>query len=150
MTTVYDVPAKSIIDRLAQKLKENTEIQPPKWAAFVKTGVSRELSPNEKDWWFKRCASVMRRVYIDGPVGISRLRSFYGGKHRKGVKQAHFAKGSGSVVRHALHQLEKAGLVVRTQKEGRKVSPGGARLLDNVSNEVKTEIEKQVPELAKY
>ena len=111
MTTVYDVPAETLINSTAQKLKNDNKVTPPEWARFAKTGAHKELSPDNADWWFVRCASILRRIYIDGPVGVSRLRSFYGGRHRNGVRPVHFSKGSGSVAREALQQLEKAGFV---------------------------------------
>ena len=101
------------------------------------------------DWWYVRCASILRRVYIDGPVGISRIRSFYGGRHRNGVTPVHFSKGSGSVAREALQQLEKAGFV-KAQKSGRIISPQGRSFLDNTANEVKAEVIKINPAMAKY
>jgi small subunit ribosomal protein S19e len=115
--SVYDVPADLLIKRVAESLKN--EISPPEWANFVKTGVNRERAPEQGDWWYIRVASILRRIYIDGPVGIERLRTFYGGRKRRGVRLAHFAKGSGAIVRNALHQLEKLGYVTKT-KEGRE------------------------------
>jgi small subunit ribosomal protein S19e len=137
------------INTVAQKLKSDQKTKPPEWARFVKTGAHKELSPDNADWWFVRCASILRRIYIDGPVGVSRLRSFYGGRHRNGVTPVHFSKGSGSIVREALQQLEKAGFV-KTQKTGRIISPQGQSFLDDVANEVKLELVKFNPAIAKY
>lgn len=149
MTTVYDVPAEMLINNVAQKLKNDNKAAVPEWAKFAKTGANKELAPDNADWWYVRCASVLRRIYIDGPVGVSRLRSFYGGKHRNGVKPMHFSKGSGSVIREALQQLDKAGLV-KPQKIGRIISPQGQSFLDDAANEVKQELVKSNPALAKY
>jgi small subunit ribosomal protein S19e len=149
LTTVYDVPAEMLINKAAQKLKNDQKAKPPEWARFAKTGAHKELSPDNSDWWFIRCASILRRIYIDGPVGVSRLRSFYGGRHRNGVKPIHFSKGSGSVAREALQQLEKAGFV-KTQKTGRIISKDGQSFLDNAANEVKSELVKSNPAVAKY
>jgi small subunit ribosomal protein S19e len=149
LTTVYDVPAEMLINKAAQKLKNDQKAKPPEWARFAKTGAHKELSPDNSDWWFIRCASILRRIYIDGPVGVSRLRSFYGGRHRNGVKPIHFSKGSGSVAREALQQLEKAGFV-KTQKTGRIISKDGQSFLDNTANEVKSELVKSNPAVAKY
>ena len=149
MTTVYDVPAEKLINTVAQKLKNDEKVKPPEWARFAKTGAHKELAPDNSDWWFVRCASILRRIYIDGPVGISRIRSFYGGRHRNGVTRVHFSKGSGSVAREALQQLEKSGFI-KTQKTGRTVSAQGRSFLDNSANEVKAEIIKTNPALAKY
>ena len=149
MTTVYDVPAEMLINSVAQKLKSDKNVQAPEWAKFAKTGAHKELSPDNADWWFVRCASILRRIYMDGPVGISRLRSFYGGRHRNGSVPVHFSKGSGSIAREALQQLEKAGFI-KAQKTGRIISPQGRSFLDNMANEVKIELIKTNPVMAKY
>jgi small subunit ribosomal protein S19e len=149
LTTVYDVPAETLVNNVAQKLKDNQKVTPPEWALFSKTGAHKEVPPDNPDWWFVRCASILRRIYIDGPVGVSRLRSFYGGKHRNGVKQTHFAKGSGSVIREALQQLETAGFV-NSNKTGRRISSTGQSLLDNTSNDVMQELVKSNPAMTKY
>lgn len=149
MTTVYDVPAEMLVNNVAQKLKDENKVTPPEWALFAKTGAHKELPPDNPDWWFVRCGSILRRIYIDGPVGISRLRSFYGGRHRNGVVGIHFSKGSGSVIREALQQLEKAGFV-KSQKTGRTVSPQGMSFLNNAAHEVKTKLIESNAALAKY
>lgn len=149
MTTVYDIPADMLINNIAKKLKEEKKITPPEWALFAKTGTHKELPPDNPDWWFVRCASLLRRIYIDGPIGVSRLRSFYGGKHRRGSKPPHFSKGSGSVIREALQQLEKAGYI-KTNKIGRMITPAGQSFLDNISHEVKKELIKFNSALEKY
>lgn len=149
MTTLYDVPANILIKNAAEKLKEENIIEPPEWASQIKTGIHNDLSPVSDDWWYTRCASIIRRVYIDGPIGISRLRSFYGGKYRRGVASPVHAKGSGSIIREVLQQLEKAGLV-KSIKKGRVVSPAGQSFLDNLAHDVKSGLLEQYPGLEKY
>ena len=144
MTTVYDVPADHIIRRVAEELKKRKEIVPPEWAAFAKTGVHKEMPPEDPDWWFTRAAAVLRRVYVDGPLGVERMRSFYGGKKNRGSRPNAFRKGSGSILRKALQQLEAAGLIIH-DKTGRKVSPAGMSFLDNLSQEVKITPPAPVP-----
>ena len=148
MTTVYDVPADHVIRRVAEELKKRKEITPPAWAAFAKTGVHKEMPPEDPDWWFVRAAAVLRRVYVDGPLGIERLRSFYGGKQNRGSRPNRFRKGSGSILRKSLQQLEMAGLVIH-DKTGRRVSPAGMAFLDNLSQEVKLNPPAPVPKRAK-
>jgi len=144
MTTVYDVPADHIIRRVAEELKKRNEVAPPEWAAFAKTGVHKEMPPEDPDWWFIRAAAVLRRVYVDGPLGVERMRSFYGGKKNRGSRPNAFRKGSGSVLRKALQQLEAAGLIIH-DKTGRKVSPAGMSFMDNLSHEVKITPPAPVP-----
>jgi Ribosomal protein S19E (S16A) len=145
MTTVYDVPADLLISTIAKDLNENKSINAPEWAKFVKTGVHKERRPEDADWWYTRCASILRRVYIDGPVGLNSLRSYYGGKKDRGCEPEKFRKGSGSVIRTALQQLEDAGFIAKV-KEGRIITPEGKSFVDKASNIVK----KDIPELAKY
>lgn len=140
MTTVYDVPPHDLIAAIAQELKAAGKVQPPEWAEFAKTGVNKEMPPLNPDWWYIRCASVLRRIYIDGPVGVSRLRSFYGGKQRKPVRTGGFVKGSGSVVREALQQLEKAGYVKKIKK-GRQMTPAGQAFLDNMAHKIRSKMQ---------
>ena len=148
MTTVYDVPADHIIRRAAEELKKRKEIVPPTWATFAKTGVHKELPPEDPDWWFTRAAAVLRRVYVDGPLGVQRMRSFYGGNKNRGSRPNAFRKGSGSILRKSLQQLEAAGLIIH-DKTGRRVSPAGMAFLDNLSQEVKVTPPSPVPKRVK-
>ena len=149
MTTVYDVPAAELIAKVAEKLKENDKVNPPEWAAYVKTGVHKELPPVDSEWWYTRCAAVLRTVYTQGPIGVESMRSVYGGKKNKGVAPSVKAKGSGSIARVALQQLEEAGFV-RALKSGRVVAPQGQSMLDNVAFQVKQDLVETIPGLAKY
>jgi small subunit ribosomal protein S19e len=67
-------------------------------------------------------------------VGISRLRTYYGGKKRRGYKPAHFRRASGNILRKILQQLEKSGLVEKA-KRGRKITSKGQKFLDKVAYE---------------
>ena len=150
MATVYDVPGDLLVERVAQKLKEIPEIKPPEWAPFVKTGSHKERIPDQDDWWYYRVASVFRKVYVDGPVGIERLRTWYGGRKNRGHAPEHFYKGSGSIVRRALQQLEAAGFITKIPGEGRVVTPKGRSFLDKAATDLKKELEEAIPELKKY
>ncbi len=142
MTTVYDVPAEPLIKKLAEKLQNEFKIEPPEWVEWVKTGIHKERPPENKDWWYIRAASILRRVYIRGPIGVSRLRGLYGGRRDRGSKPYRHVKGSGSIIRKALQQLEEAGLVKTVEGKGREITPKGQSLVDNTAYEVMKEIGK--------
>ena len=151
MPTPYDVPAPVLIERLARYLKEEVDaIVPPPWATMVKTGSHAQRPPQNPDWWFTRCASLLRKVYMKGPVGIERLRSEYGGRIDRGARPEHARKGGGAIIRKALQQLQAAGLVEPLRNRGRVVTSEGRRLLDKLSTEIKENLEKNHPELKKY
>ncbi|MHA1208204.1 MAG: 30S ribosomal protein S19e [Candidatus Freyarchaeota archaeon] len=143
MSTVYDVPAWDLIKEVAEILKkEYPEVHPPPNSQFWKTGSHKERAPEQPDWWYIRCASILRKIYLTGPVGTSRLRTVYGGRKRRRVKLAKFVKGSGSIIRKALQQLEKAGLLEATEGKGRRISGKGKSLLDRVAHKINLNLEK--------
>ena len=144
MPTVYDVPPDALIARTAEHIKRNVpEVAPPAWARFVKTGAQAERPPQNPDWWFVRAASVLRKVYIMGPVGVSRLRKEYGGRRRRGSRPAHFVKGGGAIIREILQQLEAAKLVKTMGNKGRVVTNEGRGLLDRLAGEVRRTAKKE-------
>ncbi|WP_292517224.1 30S ribosomal protein S19e [Methanoculleus sp.] len=149
MTTVYDIPAELFIRQVAEELKKNAQIQPPDWANFAKTGVHKEMPPENDDWWYVRAAAVFRRIYTDGPVGAQRMRSAYGGKRDRGSAPSQFRKGSGSIVRKVFQQLEAAGYVSHGS-EGRTVTAAGRSFLDNIANGLKAQVAETAPGIAKY
>ena len=150
MTTVFDVPATALIAEAAKRLASVQEIAPPEWASFVKTGVHTEKPPVQADWWHTRVAAVLRKVYAEGPIGTETLRAHFGGFRDRGNRPNRAAKGSGSIAREALQQLEAAGLVQTVQAQGRVVTAKGRSLMDNAAHQVRSEVQKAVPALAKY
>ncbi len=75
MATAFDVPASRLIPKIAEELKKLETIEPPEWAAFVKTGRHREKSPVDDDWWYTRSAAVLRKLYVEGPMGSDQAGS---------------------------------------------------------------------------
>lgn len=151
MVTVKYIPPHLFIEELAKYLKENVEeIKPPDWAMYVKTGSHVERVPDDPDWWYKRCASLLRKLYLYGPVGIERLRTAYGGRKDMGLVREHFKKAGGSIIRKALQQLEAAGLVCTMKGKGRILTPEGRSLLDRLANKLFNDLVKEKPELKKY
>ena len=135
MVSAQDVPSQALIKKLAEKLKENEKIKPPEWSEFVKTGVHVERKPVQKDWWYTRCASILRKTYIERKVGVGKLKTWYGGRKNNGSKPEHHADASSNIIRKALQQLEAAGLV-KKEKTGRKVSPAGQSLIHKAVLEI--------------
>mgnify|MGYP001172780035 CR=1 FL=1 len=137
--TVQEVQPAALIRRLSEELKKIESVKPPQWALFAKTGAHKQRPPEQQDWWYMRAASLLRRIYFDGPVGISRLRSFYGGRQHRGQAPEHFHKAGGKIIRVALQQLEKAGLVGKAEKRGRKLAPKGVKMIEEVAQQLKNE-----------
>ncbi len=120
MAGIYDVNAQELVEKTAQELKNIPEIAPPEWSVFIKTGAHKQRPPVQLDWWYFRSAAILRSVAKLGPIGTQKLRTKFGGKKNRGVAPEHHFKGSGSVIRTALQQLETAGLIVKANKSGHK------------------------------
>ncbi len=154
MTKVFDVDANDLIEFAKEELKKNESLAVPEWALFVKSGVSRERPPEQEDFWYIRAAALLRKLYVKGPIGISRLKTEYGGRKNRGSKPEHHYSGGGKIIRVLLQQLEKAGYV-KKGKKGREITPAGIKFLDSIAFKVfKTpkaqKVEKEVrPELEK-
>lgn len=142
MTTVYDVPAKDLIDEVAKRLKKEKTVKIPEQNRYTRTGISRENLPEDKDWWYTRCASVLRKVYMNNGVGVQRLKAEYGGKKDMGSKAYKARTGSGTVARRALQQLEEAGFIKKIKGQGRLVTSKGRSFMDNISKDVLKKISK--------
>lgn len=135
MGTIFDVNTNELIAKAAEELKKLNNVKEPDWAKFVKTGAHKERPPMDPEWWYKRAAAILRTVYINGPIGVNKLRIKYGGKKDRGHKPEEFRKGSGKVIRLILQQLEKEELVKFVEKgshKGRIITPKGQSFLDKV------------------
>ena len=135
MATVYEIAPEELIKAVALDLKEKEKLKMPDWAAHVKTGAQKERAPENEDWWYVRAASILRKIYVNGPVGVQRLRTAYGGKKNRGVKPERFYRGGGKIVRVVLQEFDKKGFTEKV-KDGRKLSSKGQSYLDKIASEL--------------
>jgi small subunit ribosomal protein S19e len=136
MVSKVDVSNSDLIEKVAIELKAMPELRAPEWAAFAKTGAHTERPPQKEDWWHMRAAAVLRSVSERGPVGVNKLRTKFGGKRRRGHQPPEFRKGSGSIIRMVLQQLDEAGLTIKSDKgvhKGRIITAKGRSLLDKTA-----------------
>ena len=150
MATAFDVPADLLIAQVSEQLKASGKVSPPEWAPYARTGVHTQKAPRNPDWWWTRLGAVLRKVYATGPIGSSRLAAEFGGKRDGGSAPSHPRKGSRSVIRECLQQLEALGYVSKAEAKGRRVTPAGRRFLDNLSHQILLELAAKNPELTKY
>jgi small subunit ribosomal protein S19e len=68
------------------------------------------------------------------------MRTFYGGGKNRGSRPTRFRKGSGSILRKSLQQLESAGYIIH-DKTGRRISPQGMSFMDNLARSLVTQAE---------
>ena len=151
MITPYDVPASKLIEKLAVYLKENVDaVTPPSWASIAKTGPQAQRQPENPDWWYVRCASLLRKIYVHSPIGTEKLRADYGGRKDFSGKREHAVKAGGAIIRKALQQLEAAGLIETLKPRGRRVTKNGRKLLQELAEDIHKGLAKEVPQLEKH
>ncbi|MFQ5941613.1 MAG: 30S ribosomal protein S19e [Nitrososphaerales archaeon] len=150
MVKAFDVPADIIIEKLAEMLKNDPNVKPPAWSKFGKTGSHTERIPLNNDWWYVRCASILRKVYLHGPIGLTDLRSAYGGRKQIGYSLAHHRDSGGSVIRKALQQLEASRYIGKANGKGRVLTQEGMKMMDNLSKQIHKELFRVFPELKRY
>lgn len=150
MATLFDAPAEDLVEALADELAD--DLEQPEWAELAKTGTARDLPPEQEDFWAVRGASLLRKVAVDGPVGVERLSTAYGdakqGSTRYRVRPNRKMDGSKKIIRTLLQQLEEAGYIETREGEGRAISGDGRALLDETAAEVIEELDR--PELERY
>ncbi len=132
MVSVYDVPGTELIKEIAKELKENKNIIQPEYVDYVKTGAHKERAPQEDGWYYTRMASILRRIFLDGPIGTESLRTYYGGKKNRGVRPNKKIKAGGKIIRDCLQALEKEGLI-KKEKKGRITTSKGTAFLKQAS-----------------
>jgi len=136
MATIYDIKVGELIERASKQLKEQKLIVMPEWALFVKTSHGKERHPISNDWWYVRAASILRKVYVLGPIGVAKLSRKYGCKKNRGHKPEKTVKGSTKIIRAVLQQLTESGLIISAEKgvhKGKVITPKGKSFLDKLS-----------------
>lgn len=148
MVDVKEVPADLLINKVASGFKEQN-IAIPEWTKYLKDGIGREKSWTQDDWYYTRLASVLRKIYLNVNIGISRLSQEYGSRQDRGTKRYHPVSGSRFIIRNILQTLESMGYV-KKDKTGRILTPAGQSLLDKASKEVMKELSEKDKVFEKY
>ncbi|KAH7986955.1 hypothetical protein HPB52_024608 [Rhipicephalus sanguineus] len=108
---VKDVDQQAFVRALSAFLKKSGKLKVPDWVDVVKTAIYKELAPYDEDWFYTRCASVARHLYMRSPSGVKSMRKIYGGR----------------VARKALQALEQLKLVEQDPSGGRKLTSQGRK-----------------------
>ena len=154
MANVYDIDANKLIEEAAKDLAKMDNLKSPEWAAFVKTGTSKDRPPARQDWWYVRAAAILRAIYrAKGPIGVQKLRMKYGSKKNRGHKPEHFYRAGGKIIRLIIQQLEKEGLVKKVEGDsvhkGRIITAKGSSFLDKICTKLYVPESKKKTDAAK-
>ncbi|KAG6578553.1 40S ribosomal protein S19-3, partial [Cucurbita argyrosperma subsp. sororia] len=134
--TVKDVSPHEFVKAYAAHLKRSGKVELPPWTDIVKTARFKELAPYDPDWYYVRAASMARKIYLRGGLGVGAFKRIYGGSKRNGSRPPHFCESSGAIARHILQQLQEMNIVDVDPKGGRKITSSGRRDLDQVAGRI--------------
>ena len=133
---VKDVDATEFVMAYAKHLKRTNKVKLPEWVDMVKTAKWKELAPKDDDWFYIRMASMARKLYLRGGVGVGAFRKIYGGAGNSGSKPSHFEPCAGGVIRHCLKQLAELKVIEKHPSGGRRLTKDGQRDLDRVAGSI--------------
>jgi small subunit ribosomal protein S19e len=133
MSNVLDVKASELVKAASLQLKD--KMKKPAYIEYVKSGANTERPPISPDFWYVRSASILRQVYLNGPIGVSKLRVRYGSRKDHSMHRRHHVDAGGSIIRDAFQALETLKFVQKTKK-GRVITPQGKSFLDKISSEI--------------
>jgi len=138
-TTVKDVAADLFVKAYAQHLKRQGKLEIPKWVDYVKTSTAKELAPYDPDWFYVRCASIARKIYLRPNTGVGALSKVYGSNERRGAKTEHFKVANTGLLRYMVQQLEAIKVIEKSNSgKGRKISKIGQQDLDRIAAHVRS------------
>jgi small subunit ribosomal protein S19e len=135
-TTVKDVDQDKVVVAVALFLKKSGKLKVPDNMDIVKTSKSKELGPYNPDWFYVRCAAILRRMYHRGPIGVGCVKKIFGANKRNGGKPSHFCRADGAISRRAVQALENIKLIEKHAEGGRKLSAQGQRDLDRIASQI--------------
>ncbi|VFQ84208.1 unnamed protein product [Cuscuta campestris] len=134
--TVKDASPHDFVKAYAAHLKRSGKMELPEWVDIVKTGKLKELPPYDPDWYYIRAASMARKIYLRGGLGVGAFQRIYGGNKRNGSRPSHFCKSSGAIARHILQQLKELNIVDVDPRGGRRITSKGQQDLDQVAGRI--------------
>ena len=100
---------------------------------FPTITATKELPPLDPDWYFVRSASIARRIYLNGGIGVGALAHWYGDAKSTKSRPEHHHPAARGLIRHILKNLQDNGLVEEIPKKGgRRVTSEGQKELDTM------------------
>ena len=137
---VFEINSHEYNKKLAEALKKFPEFVKPEWVEFVKSGPAKQRPIEDDNFWHKRAASILRQIYKNKIVGVSRLRTKYGSKKVRGSAPEEFRKAGGKIIRVILQQSDKAGFTeavkaikgLKGRKAGRQMTDKGKKFLEGI------------------
>ncbi|KAM0686828.1 Protein component of the small (40S) ribosomal subunit, partial [Conglomerata obtusa] len=118
---IFHADTTSLNNAIADHLKHTDILNLPENVDIIKTGVAKRMPPEDKDWYYKRAASIFRSVVLntmsesEKGVGTHYFARKYKSRNNRGVRPSRMSKGSTGHVKAILEDLVKNGWCVKAE-----------------------------------
>ena len=131
--TVRDVNGWRFVKALARHFKQEGKLFVPRCTEIVKTSHGRERAPQNEDWYYIRCAAVLRALYLRPGQGYGGLSKRFGIKKNRGSQPEITTRGARGLLHWACRSLEGLKLVTKGKESGHVVTKEGRKKADTIA-----------------
>jgi len=122
---------------MAAQFKREGKILVPACSELMKTSHGRERAPQSNDWYYMRCAAVLRHIYLRPGNGYGGMSKAFGNKKNRGSKPERTIKAATGPLHWACKSLEGLKLIAKGKGKGRVLTREGRKRADTVAFNVK-------------
>ncbi|CCW66507.1 unnamed protein product [Phytomonas sp. Hart1] len=134
--TIRDVNAWHWIKTAARHFKCEGNLFVPSCTELVKTSCGRERAPQNPDWYYIRCAAVLRAIYLRPGVGYGGLSKRFSNKKNYGSRPEHMVRAATGLLHWSCKSLTKLGLVSGGKTSGQCLTKKGRMFADSLAFQV--------------
>lgn len=136
--TMRDVSANKWVRAMAAHLKQSGKLFVPNCTELMKQSTGNQRAPENPDWYFYRCAAVLRRVYVRPGTGYGGLGKAFGMLKNNGSRPEKTVKAVRGLLHWACRSLEGLKLLAKGKVKGRVLTREGKRACDTIAFNVKS------------
>ena len=136
--TIRDVNTWRWVKAAANHLKQEGKLFVPNCSELVKTSHGKQRAPQSPDWYYIRCAAVLRALYIRPGQGYGGLAKRFSAKKNRGSRPEIYCKAGKGMLHWACKSLEKLKLIQKGQTSGRVLTKEGKKKADTIAFNVLT------------
>ena len=115
MENIFTVKPATLNTALAEYIKNTSKVVEPANVDLIKTGSFKQRFPSDQDWYFKRAASILRKLVLSeikgSKIGVRSIAKLYGGSLNRGSKPSVKVDGSKGIIRKIIKDFENVGWV---------------------------------------
>ncbi|KAH9599047.1 Ribosomal protein S19e [Trypanosoma melophagium] len=134
--TLKDVRPWRWVKMCSRHFKREGRLFVPNCVEIVKTSHGRERAPQNPDWYYIRCAAVLRAVYMRPGVGYGGLSKRFGAKKNRGSRPEITTRASRGLLHWACKSLVKLGLIEKCEESGHRITKAGRKVVDSIAFQV--------------